>query len=215
MVGDVFNSVMAPIQETFKGFFEALGGFMNGILDAVEPHLPIIKKILGTTIQVAFAPLFLGIKALTAVLKFFTPKKDKAENASAVEAQSKAAGGKVQTPQPKLPEAKGGGQISAGPISFISTTINEIKGLAKGIRNIMLLPFKAIGYGVVSVIGMIGNTFASFLPGPLKSIIGPVLGPIAAIFGIPLSALKEGGTKSLNAEEQEQDAGARLILKKN
>ena len=27
---------MAPIQETFKGFFEALGGFMNGILDAVE-----------------------------------------------------------------------------------------------------------------------------------------------------------------------------------
>ena len=27
------------------------------------------------------------------------------------------------------------------------------------------------------------------------------------IFGIPLSALKEGGTKSLNAEEQEQDAG--------
>ena len=211
MVGDVFNSVMAPIQETFKGFFEALGGFMNGILDAVEPHLPIIKKILGTTIQVAFAPLFLGIKALTAVLKFFTPKKDKeGGDNSAVEAQSKAAGGKVQTPQPKLPEAKGGGQISAGPVSFIATTINEIKGLAKGIRNIMLLPFKAIGYGVVSVIGMIGNTFASFLPGPLKSIIGSVLGPIAAIFGIPLSALKEGGTKSLNAEEQEQDAGAQV-----
>ncbi|MFL2865553.1 MAG: hypothetical protein ACJZ8Y_10095 [Pirellulaceae bacterium] len=210
MVGDVFNAVLAPVQETFKGFFEALGGFMNGILDAVEPHLPIIKKILGTSIQVAFAPLFLGIKALTAVLKFFTPKKDKAEKASAVEAQSKAAGGKVQVPQPKLPEAAGGGSISAGPVSFIATTINEIKGLAKGIRNIMLLPFKAIGYGVVSVIGMIGNTFAAFLPGPLKSIISSALGPIAAIFGIPLSALKEGGTKSLSAEEQGQDLGAQV-----
>ena len=210
MIGDVFNSVMAPIKETFKGFFEALGGFMNGILDAVEPHLPLITKILGTGIQVMFAPLFLGIKALTAVLKFFTPKKSKkGKDGKAIEAKSKARGGPVNIPQIRVPEMADGG-ITAGPISFVATTIAEVTNLAKGLREMMLLPFKAIGYGIVSAIGFIGNTFASFLPGPLKSILGAALAPIAAIFGIPLSALKTGGTKSIKGDETEKDPGAEV-----
>ena len=210
MIGDVFNSVMAPIKETFKGFFEALGGFMNGILDAVEPHLPLITKILGIGIQVAFAPLFLGIKALTAVLKFFTPKKNKkGKDGKAIEAKSKARGGPVDIPV-RVPEMADGGQLTAGPIAFVATTIAEVTNLAKGLREMMLLPFKAIGYGIVSAIGFIGNTFASFLPGPLKSILGAALAPIAAIFGIPLSALKVGGTKSIKGDETEKDPGAEV-----
>ena len=73
-VGKVFNDIMAPIQESLSGFFEALGGVMNGILDFIEPHMPMITKILGIGINTLFAPLFLGLKALTAVLKFFAPK---------------------------------------------------------------------------------------------------------------------------------------------
>ena len=73
-VGKVFNDIMAPIQESLSGFFEALGGVMNGILDFIEPHMPMITKILGIGINTLFAPLFLGLKALKAVLKFFAPK---------------------------------------------------------------------------------------------------------------------------------------------
>jgi hypothetical protein len=73
-VGKVFNDIMAPIQESLSGFFEALGGVMNGILDFIEPHMPMITNILSKGIQTIFAPLFLGLKALTAVLKFFAPK---------------------------------------------------------------------------------------------------------------------------------------------
>ena len=78
-VGEVFNNVMAPIKESLGGFFEALGAVMTGILNFVEPHLPLISKILGVGIQVMFAPFFLGLKALTTVLKFFAPKMDEVD----------------------------------------------------------------------------------------------------------------------------------------
>lgn len=94
MIGDVFNTVMAPIKDTFTEFFEAVGGFMNGILDAIEPHLPLITKILGFGVKAMFMPLFLGMKALTEVLKFFTPKKGKSKSS----VDGKSAGGPVKTP---------------------------------------------------------------------------------------------------------------------
>jgi len=73
-VGAVFNKVMEPIQKNFSEFFVVLGNFMSGILDAVEPHLPLITKILGIGVKAMFFPLFMGMKALTTVLKFFSPK---------------------------------------------------------------------------------------------------------------------------------------------
>jgi len=76
-VGDTFNKIMEPIKDSLNGFFEAFGGVMNGILDFIEPHMPLIEKILGIGIDVMFGPLFMGLKALTAVLKFFAPKADK------------------------------------------------------------------------------------------------------------------------------------------
>ena len=76
-VGDTFNKIMEPIKDSLNGFFEAFGGVMNGVLDFIEPHMPLIEKILGIGIDVMFGPLFMGLKALTAVLKFFAPKADK------------------------------------------------------------------------------------------------------------------------------------------
>ena len=73
-VGEVFGKVMEPIQKNFSEFFVVLGDFMSGILDAVEPHLPLITKILGIGVKAMFFPLFMGMKALTTVLKFFSPK---------------------------------------------------------------------------------------------------------------------------------------------
>ena len=78
-VGKAFNDIMAPIKDSLGGFFEALGGAMNGILDFIQPHMPMITKIIGIGINTLFSPLFLGLKALTAVLKFFSPNKNKEE----------------------------------------------------------------------------------------------------------------------------------------
>ena len=87
-VGKVFNDIMAPIQESLSGFFEALGGVMNGILDFIEPHMPMITKIIGIGINTLFSPLFLGLKALTAVLKFFAPKKNNEETTTDTDSTS-------------------------------------------------------------------------------------------------------------------------------
>ena len=100
-VGKVFNDIMAPIQESLSGFFEALGGVMNGILDFIEPHMPMITKILGIGINTLFAPLFLGLKALTAVLKFFAPKSKgdevKETPSSKTSGNSSQSSGEIQT----------------------------------------------------------------------------------------------------------------------
>ena len=112
MIGDVFNSVMAPIKDALSGFFEALGAFMNGVLDMVEPHLPLITSLLSTGLKIAFWPLFAGIEALTAVLKFFTGKKGKTQSKKK---EGKAAGGKVV-----IPRRAGGGSTAGVPGPLMS-----------------------------------------------------------------------------------------------
>ena len=72
MIGDTFNGVIAEIKAPLEEFFTTLGKFLSGILEAVEPHMPIISKILGIGFKVLFWPLFLGMKAFTAGLKIFT-----------------------------------------------------------------------------------------------------------------------------------------------
>tara|TARA_B100000131_G_scaffold21202_1_gene20582 strand:- start:13126 stop:15573 length:2448 start_codon:yes stop_codon:yes gene_type:complete len=71
MVSKIFNDVIGQIKEPFDQFFKTLGAFMTKILDAVEPHIPLITKILGTGFKVMFFPLIMGMKALTAIMKFF------------------------------------------------------------------------------------------------------------------------------------------------
>ena len=71
MVSKVFNDVIGQIKEPFEQFFKTLGAFMSKILAAIEPHMPLITKILGTGFKVMFFPLIMGMKALTAIMKFF------------------------------------------------------------------------------------------------------------------------------------------------
>jgi hypothetical protein len=75
----IFNDVLKDIKEPLEEFFKTLGSFLSGILTVVEPHLPLITKIISTGLKVVFAPLWLGIKALTAVLKLFTGGEGKKE----------------------------------------------------------------------------------------------------------------------------------------
>ena len=80
MIGDTFGSVINEIKKPMEEFFTVLGEVMGGIVDAVKPHMPIITKIISTGIKVLFWPLFLGMKALTAVLKLFTGGGEKKED---------------------------------------------------------------------------------------------------------------------------------------
>ena len=109
MIGDVFKQVMAPIKDSLSGFFEVLGSVMTQVLNFIEPHLPMISKIVGVGIQVMFAPLFLGIKALTAVLKFFAPKTKEVDKATK---SGKAAGGSFQTAKMVKPKMASGGSFN-------------------------------------------------------------------------------------------------------
>ena len=79
-IGTIFNNVVGEIKKPLEEFFKTLGAFLSGILKVVEPHLPLISKILSIGLQVMFAPLFLGIRALTAVLKLFVGDKDKKDD---------------------------------------------------------------------------------------------------------------------------------------
>lgn len=76
-ISKIFNTVLSAIKDPLEDFFKTLGAFMSGILEVVEPHMPLIGKIISVGLQVMFAPLFLGIKALTAVMKLFLGDKGK------------------------------------------------------------------------------------------------------------------------------------------
>ena len=71
----------------------------------------------------------------------------------------------------------------------------------------MLLPFKAVGVGILSAIGMVGRLFGKFLPGPIKTLLANSLAPIAKAFGVPLSVLggDVGGKDPKNADEGKEE----------
>jgi len=201
MVGEVFNNVMAPIKEALGGFFEALGAVMNGILDFVEPHLPLISKILGIGIQVMFAPFFLGLKALTAVLKFFAPKTDEVDKEKSK--SGKAAGGRFQTAKMVKPKMASGGTFNLQ--DEMAKQLRKTMKLAKAFGQLMQLPFKALGVGIMTAIGGIGKVFGAFLPAPIRNMLGSMIAPLAKIFGVPTSAI--GGSAASNEEMKGEDKG--------
>ena len=199
MVGEVFNNVMAPIKESLGGFFEALGALMTGILDFVEPHLPLISKILGVGIQVMFAPFFLGLKALTAVLKFFAPKTDEIDK----EKSGKAKGGAFQTAKMVKPKMASGGTFNLQ--DEMAKQLQRTMKVAKAFGQLMQLPFKALGVGIMTAIGGIGKVFGAFLPAPIRNMLGSMVAPIAKIFGVPMSAI--GGSAASSEEMKGEDKG--------
>ena len=202
MVGEVFNNVMAPIKESLGGFFEALGAVMTGILDFVEaPHLPLISKILGVGIQVMFAPFFLGLKALTAVLKFFAPKTDEVDKEKSK--SGKAKGGAFQTAKMVKPKMASGGTFNLQ--DEMAKQLQRTMKVAKAFGQLMQLPFKALGVGIMTAIGGIGKVFGAFLPAPIRNMLGSMVAPIAKIFGVPMSAI--GGSAASSEEMKGEDKG--------
>jgi hypothetical protein len=215
MVGKVFNDVLAPIKDGLSEFFEALGSVMNGVLDVVEPHLPLITNILGVGLKVMFAPLWLGIKALTTVLRFFAPKesdtpekKDDAPGKSAggkVRTSRRAAGGPVRSPKRVVPKMASGGSFNLQ--GEMQKQLQRTIKVSKAFGSLMLLPFKAMGIGILTAIGMIGKVFGKFLPAPLKTLMGAMIAPLANIFGIPMSVVGgSGGGEDVASEDKKDPA---------
>jgi hypothetical protein len=77
-------------------------------------------------------------------------------------------------------------------------------------RELMLMPFKAVGIGIISAIGFIGNIFGSFLPAPLRSILGSLIAPLAGLFGIPMSVLGGNTKAGTSAEAKEGDEETKI-----
>ena len=201
MIGDVFKQVMAPIKDNLSGFFEILGKVMTGVLDFIEPHLPMISKILGVGIQVMFAPLFLGIKALTAVLKFFAPKTDEIDKEKSK--SGKAAGGSFQTAKMVKPKMASGGSFNLQ--DEMAKQLRKTMKMGKAFAMLMQLPFKALGVGIMSAIGGIGKVFGAFLPAPIRNLLGAMIAPLAKIFGVPTSAI--GGGSASKEDMKGEDKG--------
>tara|TARA_Y100000015_G_scaffold42165_1_gene49257 strand:+ start:544 stop:3720 length:3177 start_codon:yes stop_codon:yes gene_type:complete len=201
MIGDVFKQVMAPIKDSLSGFFEILGKVMTQVLDFIEPHLPMISKLVGIGIEVAFAPLFMGIKALTAVLKFFAPKTDEVDKEKSK--SGKAAGGRFQTAKMVKPQMASGGTFNLQ--DEMAKQLRKTAKLAKAFGQLMLLPFKALGVGIMTAIGGIGKVFGAFLPAPIRNMLGAMIAPLAKIFGVSTSVI--GGSAANKEDMKGGDKG--------
>ena len=200
MIGDVFKQVMAPIKDSLSGFFEVLGSVMTQVLNFIEPHLPMISKIVGVGIQVMFAPLFLGIKALTAVLKFFAPKTKEVDKATK---SGKAAGGSFQTAKMVKPKMASGGSFNLQ--DEMAKQLRKTAKVAKAFGQLMQLPFKALGVGIMTAIGGIGKVFGAFLPAPIRNMLGSMIAPLAKIFGVSTSVI--GGSAANKEDMKGGDKG--------
>ena len=200
MIGDVFKQVMAPIKDSLSGFFEVLGSVMTQVLNFIEPHLPMISKIVGVGIQVMFAPLFLGIKALTAVLKFFAPKTKEVDKATK---SGKAAGGSFQTAKMVKPKMASGGTFNLQ--DEMAKQLRKTAKVAKAFGQLMQLPFKALGVGIMTAIGGIGKVFGAFLPAPIRNMLGSMIAPLAKIFGVSTSVI--GGSAANKEDMKGGDKG--------
>lgn len=200
MIGDVFKQVMAPIKDSLSGFFEVLGSVMTQVLNFIEPHLPMISKIVGVGIQVMFAPLFLGLKALTTVLKFFAPKTKEVDKATK---SGKAAGGSFQTAKMVKPKMASGGTFNLQ--DEMAKQLRKTAKVAKAFGQLMQLPFKALGVGIMTAIGGIGKVFGAFLPAPIRNMLGSMIAPLAKIFGVSTSVI--GGSAANKEDMKGGDKG--------
>lgn len=75
-----------------------------------------------------------------------------------------------------VPQMAEGGTIS----NELRVAQLKMNSLQAGLAEAMLLPFKAIGIGIVGSISAIGGMFGRFLPAPIKMLLGSVLGLLLA-----------------------------------
>jgi hypothetical protein len=185
-IGEIFNAVLGTIKEPIGKFFQLLGGLMTKMMDIIEPHLPLISKIVGGIFKGLLSPFFLVLDGLIKFLEFFAGSSSAPKQRTAT--TERAYGGKVVVPQ--MAE---GGTIS----NELRVAQLKMNSLQAGLAEAMLLPFKAIGIGIVGSISAIGGMFGSFLPAPIKMLLGSILGPIASMFGVPASVMNTIANKGL------------------
>jgi hypothetical protein len=185
MVGDFFMAAIAPLKDGATEFFKALGGFMTTILDAIKPHLPFIKKMIALNMKIAFAPLLLGIKALTAVLKFFTPK-----NTEDRRVEGKAGGGKVKAPV-TLPQASAGGEMMLQARNFLRREESFFSELIDALMEPDgIIPLLKEIFGIV--VGIIKNPMGS-LTKAAGSFVGGAWSAVTGFLGFAEGGQVPGG----------------------
>lgn len=127
----------------------------------------------------------------------------------------KAAGGMVVVP--KMDE---GGEASEGEsklgamFEFANDYRQMMTRKVMALSQLLALPIKAVGISIVSVIAKVGSMFAKFLPGPLKSMIGNFIAPLAEVFGVPISVMgaeSSGGSGGVDEDKSQiQEEGNQI-----
>lgn len=184
LIGDVLKPVFDFVGNIAKEYFSAVGDLIQSVVNFIEPHKDTLAMIAKVSMVVAFGPLLALMKAITWVIRLFVPKGGDTENGSAT-SPKRSFGGKVVVPQ----MASGGTLVGPGPgQEFVDPITQRLK---QGLQEAMLLPFRAVGIGLVSAFGVIGTIFGSFMPGPMQALLGSLLGPIASMFGVPSSVFRK------------------------
>lgn len=182
LIGDVLKPVFDFVGNIAKEFFSAVGDLIQSVVNFIEPHKDTLAMIGKVSMIVAFGPLLALMKAITWVIRLFVPKGGDTENGSQT-SPKRSFGGKVVVPQ----MASGGPLVGPGQ-EFVDPISQRLK---QGLQEAMLLPFKAVGIGLVSAFGLIGTIFGSFMPGPMQALLGSLLGPISSMFGVPASVFRK------------------------
>jgi hypothetical protein len=182
LIGDILKPAFNFVGNIGKGFFSAIGDLIQSIVNLVEPHKEVLGTIAKVSLIAAFGPLIALMKAITWVIRLFVPKGGDVENGSA-NSPKRSYGGKVVVPQ-----MASGGPLVGPTQDFIDPVSMRMR---QALQDAMLLPFKAVGTGIISAFGLIGSVFMSFLPGPMQAFLGGVLAPIASIFGVPNSVFRK------------------------
>lgn len=182
LIGDILKPAFDFVSNVGKQFFQAVGDLIQAVVSFIEPHKETLGAIAKVSLIVAFGPLIALMKAITWVIRLFVPKSQDTQNGSQ-SSTKRSYGGKVVVPQ-----MAGGGPLIGPNNNFIDPITQNLK---KGLQDAMLLPFRAVGTGLVSAFGLMGSVFGAFLPGPMQAFLGGVLAPIASMFGVPNSVFKK------------------------
>jgi len=183
LIGDILKPAIDFVSNIAKEYFSAIGDLISTIVKFIEPHKETLGAIAKVSFIVAFGPLLALMKAITWVIRLFVPKGEDKENGDKETKERRSFGGKVVVPQ-----MASGGALVGPNTSFIDPITSRLK---QGLQDAMLLPFRAVGTGLVAAFGLIGSVFSSFLPGPMQAFLGGVLAPISSIFGVPNSVFRK------------------------
>lgn len=179
LIGQILKPVFDFVMNIGKEYFSAVGDLIQAVVNLIEPHKETLSFIAKGSLFIAFMPLIMMMKAITSLIRLFVPKGSADRGKSGT--PKRAMGGPVVVPK----MASGGmigNTVMANPIT---------QQLQQALSNAILLPFKAVGIGLISAMAMVGSVFGAFLPGPMQMLLGSVLAPIASMFGVPNSVFKK------------------------